>query len=263
MEFKNKTVIITGGAKGIGEASAIGFAENGANVVIVDTDDIAGNAVVEKIQASGGNAIFVQADVSDSSQVQEIPAAAVKSFGGVDILHNNAGIQHYGTVVTTPEEEWDRVLGINLKSIFLCSKYCIPEMQKRGGGAIVNTASVQSFACQPNVAPYTVSKTGILALTKSIAVDFAKDNIRANAVCPGSVDTPMLRASAKEAAEQSGKSENAIVQSWGKFHPLGRVATKEEVAELVLFLASDRASFITGASYLVDGGLTSTFFAAE
>lgn len=263
MEFKDKTAVVTGGAMGIGEASALGFAREGAAVVVVDINEEAGQRVVSAIRQNGGKAIFLKADVSKAEQVQKIPETAVQAFGGIDILFNNAGIQHYGTVVTTPEAEWDHVLGINLKSVFLCSKYCIPEMQKRGGGAIVNTASVQSFACQPNVAPYTTSKAGVLALTRSIAVDFAKHNIRCNAICPGSVDTPMLRGAARQAAAQSGEDEDAIIRKWGKFHPLGRVGTKEEVAELVLFLASHRAAFITGAAYLIDGGLTSTFFAAE
>ena len=259
MEFQNKVAVVTGAGKGIGRATARLFAEKGASVVVVDLDDSAGKAVVSEIESSGGNAVFVKADVAKAADVQNIPQAAVKAFGGIDILHNNAGIQHYGNVVSTPEEEWDFVLGVNLKSVFLCAKYCIPEMKKRGGGAIINTASVQSFACQPNVAPYTTSKAGILALTRSIAVDFAKDNIRCNAICPGSVDTPMLRFAANDLATPE-KSPDDLIKEWGKFHPVGRVGRPEEVAELVLFLASDRAPFITGSAYLIDGGLLSTFF---
>jgi NAD(P)-dependent dehydrogenase (short-subunit alcohol dehydrogenase family) len=200
MEFSNKVVVVTGGSVGIGQSCAHAFAAEGASVVIVDIDEKNGAKTVRDIEENGGQAIFVKADVSQSAEVQEIPDAAVKAFGGIDVLHNNAGIQHYGNVVSTPEEEWEYVLGVNLKSVFLCSKYCIPEIKKRGGGAIVNTASVQSFACQPNVAPYTTSKAGILALTRSMAVDFAKDNIRVNAICPGSVDTPMLRFAANDLA---------------------------------------------------------------
>lgn len=259
MEFKNKVAVITGGGMGIGEATARAFAERGAAVVIVDIDEEKSDAVAKDIRENGGEAISVKADVSSAAAVREIPKAAVKAFGGIDILHNNAGIQHYGNVVSTPEEEWDHVLGVNLKSIFLCAKYCIPEMQKRGGGAIINTASVQSFACQPNVAPYTTSKAGILALTRSIAVDFAKDNIRSNAICPGSVDTPMLRFAANDLSTPE-KSPDDLIKEWGNFHPVGRVGEASEVAELVLFLASDRAPFITGSAYVIDGGLLSTFF---
>jgi NAD(P)-dependent dehydrogenase (short-subunit alcohol dehydrogenase family) len=258
MEFENKIAIVTGGSMGIGEASAKAFAAEGASVVLVDIDADNGNRVAGEINNTGGKAVFLKADVSNSKEVKKIPEAAIKTFGGIDILHNNAGIQHYGTVASTPEEEWDRVLGINLKSIYLCAHYCIPEMMKRGGGTIVNTASVQSFACQPNVASYTTSKAGILALTRSIAVDFAAHNIRANAVCPGSVDTPMLRWAANLAS--NGKNVDELINEWGKHHPIGRVAKPEEVAQVVLFLAGPRSSFVTGSAYMVDGGLLAKFF---
>lgn len=259
MEFKNKVAVVTGGSKGIGESTAKAFSAQGAAVVVVDIDEEMGNQLVETLSKNGGKAIFVKADVSKATEVEEIPKAAVAAFGGIDILYNNAGIQHYGNVVTTPEDEWDYVMGVNLKSIYLCSKYCIPEMIKRGGGAIVNTASVQSFACQPDVAPYTTSKAGILALTRSIAVDFAKENIRANAVCPGSIKTPMLQYAADNLATPE-KTPDDLFKEWGSFHPLGRVGEAPEVAELVLFLAGPRSSFITGAAYIIDGGLMSTFF---
>lgn len=254
MEFNDKVALVTGGGVGIGKAAAFAFAKEGARVAIVDIDEVTGNETVKEITNNGGKAIFIRADVSRSGDVESIPQRTSEVFGGIDILVNNAGIQRYGTVVTTSEEEWDEVISINLKSIFLVSKYCIPEIQKKKQGAVVNVSSVQAFASQPRVAAYTATKAGIIGLTKSMAVDFAKDNIRVNAVCPGSVDTPMLR----WAAGYLGNTQQTdrVVAQWGKAHALGRVATAEEVAEVILFLASPRASFITGAAYLVDGGMT-------
>jgi NAD(P)-dependent dehydrogenase (short-subunit alcohol dehydrogenase family) len=178
--------------------------------------------------------------------------AAVR-YGGVDILVNSAGIQRYGTVVDTSEELWDEVLAVNLKGMFLTAKHCVPELRRRGGGTIVNVASVQAFATQGGVAAYAASKAGVVGLTKAIAVDHAAGNVRCNAVCPGSVDTPMLRFAA--GLFKGDGTEDDTIRGWGSSHPLGRVARPEEVAEVIAFLAGDRASFVTGAELRVDGGL--------
>ena len=179
--------------------------------------------------------------------------AVVDRFGGIDILVCSAGIQRYGSVVDTSEETWDEVMTVNLKSMFLASKSAIPEMRKRGGGAIVLVASVQGLATQKTVAAYSTSKAGIIALARAIAVDFAAENIRANAVCPASIDTPMLRWAAD--LFRGDATAAATVDSWGGMHPLGRVGKAEEVAELIAFLSSARASFITGSEYKIDGGM--------
>lgn len=252
MELSGRVAIVTGAGKGIGRASALALARVGAAVAVVDVDDKAGAECVARIEEEGGRAVLHRVDVSRADDVERMVEEVAAVFGRIDVLHNNAGIQTYGTVENTPVEEWDRVIDINLKGVFLCSKFVIPHMRRQGGGSIINTSSVQALASQPNVAGYTASKGGVLSLTRNMAVDFAKDNIRVNAVCPGSVDTPMLRWAA---GVLTSDADQAIVD-WGRLHPLGRVATPEEVAEVVLFLASDRASFVTGAEIKVDGGLT-------
>lgn len=256
MEFQNKVAVVTGAAKGIGGAAARAFAREGACVVVVDVDAITGQALVDQISGDAGRAILVDADVATSTGARRIAEDAVRAFGGVDILVNNAGIQTYGTVESMPEEEWDRTININLKSVFLVSKYIVPEIRKRGGGAIVNISSVQGLATQPDVSAYAASKGGILAMTRSMALDFARDNIRVNSVCPGSVDTPLLR----WAADLFGGGDpEGTVRSWGHLHALGRVGRAEEIAEMILFLAGPRSSFCTGGAYLADGGMLASF----
>lgn len=251
MTFEGQVAIVTGAGVGIGRASALAFAREGACVVVVDRNAKTGSETAALVREAGGKAVFVRADVSRARDVAGIARTAARAFGGADILHNNAGVQHYGTVTSTPEREWDAVLGVNLKSVYLVSRACIPLLRKRGGGAIVNTSSVQAFACQARVAPYTVTKAGIVALTRSMALDYAKDRIRVNCVCPGTVDTPMLDGALRRLKLDRRK----VLAHLMKFHPIGRIGKPEDIAELVLFLAGPRASFITGASILIDGGL--------
>jgi NAD(P)-dependent dehydrogenase (short-subunit alcohol dehydrogenase family) len=255
--FKGKVAIVTGGGAGIGRATATAFAREGAKVVIADLDEKAGPRTASEITTAGGKAIFVPCDISNGPDVESMVDRAVKEFGGVDILHNNAGVVRYGTVVEMSEEDWDFILNINLRGSFLTCKHAIPQMKKRGGGAIVNTASVQAFASQRTVAAYSASKGAILSFTKTVALDHAPDNIRCNCIAPGSVRTPMLESAANLFAKDNPKQ--AIVD-WGKLHPLGRVAKPEEIAQLVLFLSCDDSSFCTGACFTVDGGLLAALF---
>lgn len=255
MRFKEKVAVVTGGGAGMGRAAALAFAREGAAVTVVDNLAERGQAVLEEIKKQEGRAIFVQADVSKAADCQRIAEETVAAFGAIHILFNNAGIQTYGTVVDTDEETWDRTLGVNLKSIYLVSKYCVPQIIKAGGGAVINNASIQAHACLPNSSAYVASKGGVLALTRTMALDFAKDKVRVNAILPGSIQTPML----EFAAAQEAQPDKAF-EEWGKLYPLGRIGQPEEVANMVLFLASDEASFITGAPFYVDGGIAAKIF---
>ena len=245
MALKNKTVIITGGAKGIGAACARVFSENQSRVAILDIDQGGKDLATEL----GSNAIFIHCDVSVEGDVKKAVAQVIKKFGDIDILVNNAGIQRYSTVTETSLEEWELVMRVNLTSAFLCAKYVLPSMQKKDSGCVINVASVQAFITQNKVAPYTTSKTALLGLTRSIAVDYAP-KIRCVAICPGTIDTPMLRN-----AIQLSPDPDEVFRECEDMHLTKRVGSSREVAELVAFVADDKAGFMTGQAIRIDGGL--------
>lgn len=242
MNYNNKTVVITGAAKGIGAACTQVFYQSGANVVLLDLQDVDTDITDEKW-------LSIRCNVSVEAEVSAAFEQIKTMFGKVDILVNNAGIQRYGTVTETSVEEWDEVMNVNLKSLFLCSKYAIPLMLEVKKGVIINIASAQAFLSQPKVAAYTTAKSAILGLTRSIAIDYAP-YIRCVAVCPGTIDTPMLRD-----AIALSPDPNEVMQECIDMHLAGRIGTPSEVAELVVYLTDDKASFITGQAIRIDGGL--------
>jgi NAD(P)-dependent dehydrogenase (short-subunit alcohol dehydrogenase family) len=249
IDFKNKTVLVTGGGNGIGRATAYKFAELGGAIAILDRDTAA-NEVAEKIRSSGSRAGFYECDVAIQSEVDHAVSSVCRHLGGVDVLVSNAGIQRYGDVIETSETLWDEVMNINLKGCFHVAKAVLPSMITRGKGAIVVVASVQSFTAVKNSAAYVASKHALLGLVRAMALDYAAKNIRVNCVCPGAIDTPMLRWAAS-----LDPNPESVISACNRMHPLGRMGRAEEVANAIAFLASDWASFITGASLLVDGGM--------
>jgi NAD(P)-dependent dehydrogenase (short-subunit alcohol dehydrogenase family) len=250
VKFERKNVVVTGGAQGIGAATSALLAERGASVAIFDWDEVNGIKTVREIEASGGKADFSRVNVADYDSVERAVARVVEIWGSVNSLVVSAGIQRYGTALTTSTEEWNEVLGVNLQGAWNAARAVIPFLEKAGGGTIVNVSSVQALATQPNVLAYTVSKHALIGLTRSIAIDFANQNIRVNAVCPGSVDTPMLRWAAS-----LDRNPESVLEACNQMHPLGRIAQAREVAEVIAFLAHESSSFVTGAVWTVDGGL--------
>lgn len=248
-KFLNKVALVTGGSSGIGRASAMHFAKEGARVIIADINIQGGNQTVKMIKEGGGEATFVKADVSIEGEVEALINQAVQIYQRLDYAHNNAGIIDTEPLTTDITEElWDRVIDVNLKGVWLCMKYEIPQMLKWGGGAIVNTSSVCGLIGNTNLAAYVASKHGINGLTKATALEYAKKGIRVNSICPGIIRTPGLEADIKD---RSGMADYLAGEE-----PMGRMGEVVEIAEAVLWLCSDAASFVTGHCMVVDGGIT-------
>jgi NAD(P)-dependent dehydrogenase (short-subunit alcohol dehydrogenase family) len=249
---EGKVALVTGGASGIGRATALTFAREGAKLVIADLNEDGGRQTVHMVTEQGGGAIFVKTDVTQATAVEALISKAVETYGRLDCAHNNAGISGAGIggdlrmlTAEYPEERWHQVLAINLTGVWLCMKYEIPQMLTQGGGAIVNTASVAGLVGSVGLSAYVASKHGVVGLTKTAALEYAKQGIRVNCVCPGVIQTPMTERALRDPALQ------ALITA----RPMGRVGTPEEVAEAVVWLCSDAASFVTGHTMTVDGGM--------
>ncbi len=248
-DLVGKRALITGGASGIGRATALLFAREGAAVSVVDLDEVGGQAVAQMIVDEGGQAIFVRCDVSRAADCQRAVQQTVSELGGLDILFNNTGIIWRATLLETTEAEWDRVMAVNVKSIFLLSKYAIPVMDQAGGGVIINTASAWGLVGGHKAVAYCASKGAVVLLTKAMALDHAEQNIRVNCICPGDTDTPMLRDEAQQLGELTERFLAEAAQ-----RPLKRIGRPEEIAQAALYLASEASSFVTGTALVVDGG---------
>jgi NAD(P)-dependent dehydrogenase (short-subunit alcohol dehydrogenase family) len=251
-----RTALITGAGSGIGRESALLFAAEGASLLLADRDAAAGEKVAREVTAAGGRARFAAADVSVSAEVEHAVAEAERAFGALHVVFNNAGIfpAQDGSPVDTPESVWDQVMAVNLKGVFLGCKHAIPALLRAGGGSIVNTASfVAVMGSATSQVAYTASKGGVLAMTREIAVEYARKGIRANALCPGPVDTPLLADLLKDPAARARRFVHL---------PMGRLALASEVARAALFLASDESSYVNGSTFLVDGGLAGAYVTA-
>ena len=249
MRFKNKVSIVTGGSQGIGEEIVRKLGEDGSKVVIADINEEKGQAAIDRMQSNDIDAAFIKTDVSEEESVKNLIHETVKKYGGLDILVNNAARTLRKSAEDTSFEEWKGVLGVNLNGAFLCSKYAVPEMRKRGSGAIVNIASWHADKTITRFAAYASSKGGMTALTRQMSLDCGKDSIRVNAVLPSTVDTPMLY----ETMKSTPDPEEAWKQTMD-FQPMGRIASAEDIANAALFLASEEAGYISGHSLRVDGG---------
>jgi NAD(P)-dependent dehydrogenase (short-subunit alcohol dehydrogenase family) len=257
MRLKDKVALITGGGSGIGKASCLLFAREGAKIVVVDLKKETAEATATEIRDAGGDARAFAADVSKAKDAEGMVRFAEESYGRLNVVFNNAGVFHNddNSVTNTAEDIWDLVIDINLKGVFLGCQYAIPALQRAGGGSIINTASFVAVlgAAVPQIA-YTASKGGVLAMTREIAVEFARQNIRANALCPGPVETPLLA----ELLADPARRQRRLVHI-----PPGRFARPEEIANAALFLASDESSYVNGSTFLVDGGITAAYITPE
>jgi NAD(P)-dependent dehydrogenase (short-subunit alcohol dehydrogenase family) len=252
-----KVALITGAGNGMGRVASVLFAREGARIVVADWSDAGGAETVAAVEAAGGEAAFVKVDVAKAAQVEAMIAVAMDRFGSLDVLYNNAGIfpADDGGVTETPEPTWDRVMEVNLKGVWLGCKYGVPAMLASGGGSIVNVASFVALmgAATAQIA-YTASKGGVLAMTREIAVEYGRQGIRANSLCPGPIATPML----EELMSDPERKQRRLVHI-----PMGRLGQAEELAKAALFLASDESSFMTGAQLVVDGGITAAYVTPE
>lgn len=246
LDFDGETALVTGAASGIGRETAKRFAVDGASVVVTDVDTDGGHETVELIEEAGGIATFVETDVSDPADVEAMVQAAVDTYGGLDVAVNNAGIEgETEPLADVSVDAWDRLIDVNLKGVWLSMKYELPELRADGGGAIVNTSSIAGLVAAGGV-PYVASKHGVVGLTRVAATQYADAGVRVNAVCPGVIDTPMV--------DRAGKDDPEAIEQFVGMQPLGRMGTAEEVANAIVWLCSDEASFITGNAYPVDGG---------
>ena len=246
--FPKKVVLITGAGSGIGRAAALAFAREGASVAVADITEAAGNETVALIEAAGGVARFFKVNVTKAAEVENLVKQIVETWGRLDITLNNAGVDNDMAPITeTSEADFDRVIAVNLKGVWLCMKYAIAQMEKQGGGVVINTASALSITVVPGASPYNASKHAVAGLTKTCAVEYGAKNIRINAICPGVIRTPLL-----ENHPNLAELEKSLLP----LHPIGRLGTSEEVANTILWLASDAASFVHGALVTVDGGWT-------
>jgi NAD(P)-dependent dehydrogenase (short-subunit alcohol dehydrogenase family) len=250
--FVGKGVIVTGGASGIGKATAERFLAEGAKVAIIDISEKNGKSALAELRGKGYEPVLVMGDVTDSKDVERMVRKARSALGSIDVLFNNAGILVEGTIEEVSEKDWDRIIAVNVKGVFLMSKAVIPIMLKQKKGAIVNNASCSGLVGDRGAIAYNTSKGAVVLMTKCMALDYAKKNIRVNCVCPGEIDTPMFR--------QEAKARGLPVEEYRKqlseYHPIGRLGFPEEVANAVAFLASDEAAFIIGTAFSVDGGYT-------
>jgi len=247
--LSGKCALITGGASGIGRATALHFAREGAAVAVVDLDEDGGERAVSAIIDEGGRAPFLRCDVSQAADCRRAVEQTVDRLGGLDILFNNAGIIRRATVTDTSEEAWDRVMAVNVKSVFLLSKYAVPVMARSGGGVIINTGSGWGLTGGRRAVSYCASKAAVVNMTRAMALDHGEQNIRVNCICPGDTDTAMLR---DEARQLGARDEDFLAEAADR--PLRRVGRPEDIAEAALYLASDASSFVTGTALVVDGG---------